>query len=102
MFVVYFGVFGAILQLHSNFSVIFMQGGSGKNGSTVAVSTADWALPCDENAHACMLLHIMSNEACWKTFVLCSNQVGEPIQQKIFDVWVKIYNINAVVYYLYD
>ncbi|XP_064600331.1 choline/ethanolaminephosphotransferase 1-like [Liolophura sinensis] len=36
MFVVYFGVFGAILQLHSNFSVIFMQGGSGKNGSTVA------------------------------------------------------------------
>ena len=33
-----FGFIGAALACYSNFYVIFMQGGVGKNGSTVAVS----------------------------------------------------------------
>jgi len=33
-----FSFFGALLACYSNFYTIFMQGGVGKNGSTVAVS----------------------------------------------------------------
>ena len=33
-----FSLVGAVLQLKNNFTVIFMEGGVGKNGSTVAVS----------------------------------------------------------------
>ncbi|PVD33414.1 hypothetical protein C0Q70_04670 [Pomacea canaliculata] len=36
MLPVYFSIFGCIVQLRSNFGVIFMEGGVGKNGSTVA------------------------------------------------------------------
>lgn len=38
MLPMYFSIFGAILQLKSAFQVIFMEGGVGKNGATVAVS----------------------------------------------------------------
>ena len=38
MLPVAFSVFGFMLQLKSNFTVIFMEGGIGKNKSTVAVS----------------------------------------------------------------
>ena len=39
MLPVAFSIFGFLLQLKSNFTVIFMEGGIGKNKSTVAVST---------------------------------------------------------------
>jgi len=38
MLPLFFGFIGAALACYSNFYTIFMQGGVGKNGSTVAVS----------------------------------------------------------------
>ncbi len=40
----YVSIGAALLAVHMNFSVVFMEGGSGKNGATIAVSVDSYLL----------------------------------------------------------